>query len=133
MQYPAYIAKSEKSGEYGIAFPDVDGCVASGNTFDEALINGKAALEFHIEGMAIDGDNIPVAGCIEDYVSLPDYKQAVWALVHVDVNQYLGKAVKLNITLPQYLLTRIDHMVKHSPDYGSRSGFLAETAIKALF
>lgn len=131
MHYPACIGQSNNSS-YTISFPDVPGCVAAGDSFEQALRNGKEALEFHFEGMALDGDEIPLPASIDDHKSDPDYEGLVWALVEVDISQYLGKAVKLNITLPQFLLSRIDKEVQHSPDYRSRSGFLAEVALKAL-
>ena len=39
---------------------------------------------------------------------------------------------KLNITLPGYLLNRIDEYVLHHPEEKSRSGFLASAALKVL-
>jgi metal-responsive CopG/Arc/MetJ family transcriptional regulator len=44
----------------------------------------------------------------------------------------MGRAEKLNITLPGYLLKRIDDYVKTHPDQKSRSGFLASAALKVL-
>jgi hypothetical protein len=41
-------------------------------------------------------------------------------------------AQKLNITLPGYLLNRIDGYVLHPPEEKSRSGFLASPALKVL-
>lgn len=131
MHYPACIGHSE-NGSYTISFPDVLGCVAAGDSLETALKNGKKALDFHFEGMALDGDDIPLPESIDHHKDDPDFQGMVWALVEVDIRQYLGKAVKLNITLPQFLLSRIDKEVQHSPDYRSRSGFLAEVALKAL-
>lgn len=53
-------------------------------------------------------------------------------MVDIDVNKYLGKAHKLNITLPGYLLNRIDEYVLNHPEEKSRSGFLASAALKVL-
>ncbi|KPC24126.1 Uncharacterized protein ABJ99_1004 [Pseudomonas syringae pv. cilantro] len=50
----------------------------------------------------------------------------------IDVTKYMGKAEKLNITLPGHLLTRIDEYVKHHPEEKSRSAFLASAALKVL-
>jgi hypothetical protein len=62
----------------------------------------------------------------------PAYAGCTWALVDIDVTKYLGKAQKLNITLPGYLLNRIDEYVLHHPEEKSRSGFLASAALKVL-
>jgi predicted RNase H-like HicB family nuclease len=39
--------------------PDVPGCVSTGKTLDEMRAMMKEALEFHLEGLALDGDQIP--------------------------------------------------------------------------
>jgi metal-responsive CopG/Arc/MetJ family transcriptional regulator len=44
----------------------------------------------------------------------------------------MGKAEKLNITLPAHLLTRIDEYVKHPPEEKSRAAFLASAALRVL-
>ena len=48
------------------------------------------------------------------------------------MSKYDGKAVKLNITLPQNLLVKIDQYVETHREYGSRSGFLADLARREL-
>lgn len=131
MLFPVHIVKQD-DGDYRITAPDVPGCSGQSDNLNAAIGELQAAIELTIEARAMAGGTIPVAGTIEDYLDHPDYQDSVWAVIDVDINKFSGKAVKLNITLPQYLLTRIDHAVKHSPDWSSRSGFLAETAIKAL-
>lgn len=44
----------------------------------------------------------------------------------------MGKAEKLNITLPRHLLARIYAYVKSHPEQRSRSGLLAEAALRVL-
>lgn len=62
----------------------------------------------------------------------PEFAGCRWAVVDIDVTKYLGKAEKLNITLPGHLLNRIDDYAKNHPDQKSRSGFLAAAALKVL-
>ena len=50
--------------------PDVDGCVAVGDTVEETRASMKEALEFHFEGMAEDGDPIPEPSSIGEYVDV---------------------------------------------------------------
>ncbi|MDX7991118.1 type II toxin-antitoxin system HicB family antitoxin [Xenorhabdus littoralis] len=50
----------------------------------------------------------------------------------MDISQLEGKIERINITLPLRLINRIDAKVKQHPEFGSRSGFLALTARKAL-
>ena len=46
---------------YSVWSPDVPGCVATGGTVDEAEFEMRAALEFHLEGLAADGLALPAA------------------------------------------------------------------------
>jgi predicted RNase H-like HicB family nuclease len=39
--------------------PDVPGCVATGRTIDETVANMREALEFHFEGLRLEGLAIP--------------------------------------------------------------------------
>jgi predicted RNase H-like HicB family nuclease len=43
---------------FGISFPDYPGCISGGNDLAEALERGRAALAFHLQGMAEDGEEI---------------------------------------------------------------------------
>lgn len=47
-------------GGLSIMFPDVKGCVSYGRNMDEAKCNAAEALSLHIDGIAEDGDQLPV-------------------------------------------------------------------------
>lgn len=49
----------KQTNNYSAYCPDVDGCIATGNTPDEARKNFLEALEFHFEGLKEDGLQIP--------------------------------------------------------------------------
>ncbi len=57
MQYAVIIEKGETS--YGAYVPDLPGCIAVGKTRKEVETLIREAIEFHLEGMAEDGDRIP--------------------------------------------------------------------------
>lgn len=57
MDYVVIIEKGESS--YGAYVPDLPGCVAVGETRDEAMRLIREAIEFHLEGMREDGQQIP--------------------------------------------------------------------------
>jgi hypothetical protein len=52
----------------------------------------------------------------------------VWALVEVDVSKLSGKAKRVNITLPERLLTQIDSFASKNGE--TRSGLLAHAALE---
>lgn len=131
MKYPVVIHKDPNS-DYGVTVPDVPGCFSAGETMSEALDNIHEALALHFEGLVADGEPLPQPQEVDAHLANPDYTGGVWALVDFDVTSYLGKAVRFNATLPEGLLARIDAYVKTHPNQKSRSGFLAEAALRAL-
>ncbi len=50
---------SEDVGNYGAWCPDVPGCVATGDTYDDTVVRMREALQGHLELLAEDGDPIP--------------------------------------------------------------------------
>lgn len=41
--------------------PDVPGCVSTGSTRAECEANMREAIEFHLEGLRLEKENVPVA------------------------------------------------------------------------
>lgn len=132
MHYPIAIEVGDKEHAYGVVVPDLPGCFSAGETFDDALVNAREAIEGHLEVLAEYGDAIPTATEIEQHISNPDYAGWVWATVDVDVSPYLGKSQKINVTLPDLLIQRIDRTVGEKNGYKSRSEFLAQAALHEL-
>jgi predicted RNase H-like HicB family nuclease len=57
MKYAVIIEKGEKG--YGAYVPDLPGCIAAGDTKEEVKKLIHEAIEFHIEGLKEDGEEIP--------------------------------------------------------------------------
>ena len=68
MRYAIVIEKAE--GNYSVYVPDLPGCVATGNTIEEAESQIREAIEFHLEGMREDGSPIPPADSRVEYVDI---------------------------------------------------------------
>ncbi|QIM63171.1 hypothetical protein A1D29_07695 [Pasteurellaceae bacterium Orientalotternb1] len=133
MLYPLAIEKV--SDGYVVAVPDVPGCYSAGDTIEEALLNSRQAIESHLELLVQDGIDIPQATHIENHRNDPDYEghDIFFSVIDVDISHLLGKAEKINITLPSRLIRRIDAFVAQNPQYKSRSGFLAKVATDRIF
>lgn len=131
MFYPICLEKV--SDGYVVSVPDVPGCFSAGDTFAEALQNVKEAIVFHIEGIMEDGEPIPQPSSIELHQKNPEFKTFIFSGVDVDLTHLMGKAEKINITLPGLLIKRIDEFVARHPDYKNRSNFLAKIATDKLF
>jgi predicted RNase H-like HicB family nuclease len=54
------IVNKVQDSEYGVFFPDFPGCVTSGPTLDIAYTMAKEALQFHVDGLLEDGENLPM-------------------------------------------------------------------------
>lgn len=126
MLYPVAIDKSDLS--FGVRVPDIPGCFSGGDDYQDAIESVCEAIEAHIELLVEDGEAVPQATRVENYLTYPDYTGVIWALVDVDVTRLMGKSEKINVTLPALLIRRIDQFVAAHPEYGSRSGFLARIA-----
>ena len=44
---------------YSIYFPNFPGCISTGSDFEDASRQAKEALTIHIDGMLMDGDELP--------------------------------------------------------------------------
>jgi len=127
MRYPIIIHKDADS-DYGVTVPDLPGCFSAGDSFDEALVMAKEAIECHIEGLMNDGETLPLPKRIEAHQANRAFKGGVWALVEIDISKLSGNSKRVNITLPERILSKVDGFASRTGD--SRSGLLAQAALE---
>ena len=126
----AIAIEHEPGKAYGVQVPDLPGCFSAGDTLDEAIANAAEAVAFHIEELLDAGEKIPASQGIETHSANPEYACLIWALVSVDLSSLSGKAKRLNISLPERVLRRIDSAAAKSGE--SRSGFIARIALEKV-
>lgn len=68
MKYLAVIEKTLTN--FSAYFPDVPGCIATGNTMEEVRDRLNLALEMHLKGMMEDGENIPQPLTSAEYMEI---------------------------------------------------------------
>lgn len=120
-----YIALFEETdGNIGVIFPDFVGCVSCGKNKKEALKNGREALELHLEGMAEDGDDIPLQSDLDKVNEWLDECEGSCHLNWVEVTLPASKAVRINITLQENLLKAVDKKLAGKKHWRSR--FIAQ-------
>lgn len=68
MRYLVVIERGATS--FGAYVPDLPGCVAAGETRDEALTLIREAIEFHIEGLRQEGQPIPPPSSTSEVVDV---------------------------------------------------------------
>ncbi len=122
----AFIAllRKDKSSDYGVDFPDFPGCVTAGETLEEARKAALEALSLHIEGMLEDGEAIPQPSSLDHIMKNSENQDAVAFLVDTPLS--IGKVRRINVTLPEDIIQKIDQVTKN------RSRFLAQAAREKL-
>lgn len=68
MRYVVIVEQGENG--FGAYVPDLPGCVAVGETRDEALRLIREAVELHLEGMREEGLPIPEPSTSSEYVEV---------------------------------------------------------------
>lgn len=124
VNYIAIVHKETKS-DFGVSFPDFPGCITAGKNIDEAKDMAQEALTLHIQGLAEDGEQLPVPSRLEDIMSDPDYANSIAYLV-VSVPDARPRTVRVNVTVPEMTLKQIDAAAKKCGM--SRSSFLVHAA-----
>ena len=126
-EYIALIHKDAGS-DYGVSFPDLPGCVTAGVDLDDARRMAEEALALHLAGMAEDEEPIPEPSSLEAVMADRENRDAVAILVKAP--PAIAKAVRVNMTIPEDELERID---KFAAKHGyTRSGFLLQAAKQAI-
>jgi predicted RNase H-like HicB family nuclease len=127
MQIVAIIHK-ETGSAYGVSFPDLPGCIAAGDTEQEALTNAAAAVAFHVEHMRDHGDIVPLPRPLDQVRADPSFADDFAGHAAVALVPYAlpGKTVRINITIDEHLLAAIDRAARERGS--TRSGLLGEAA-----
>lgn len=103
--YPA-IFKQESGGLYSVEFPDIDGCVTSGESLPDAIEMAEDALCLMLCDMEEGGEKIPAPSAPKTVQAGTD---ALVSLVCCDTLEYRklysNKAVKKTLTIPAWLNT----------------------------
>lgn len=87
----------------------------------------QEAIELWCEGQNLE---LPKPSALEVLINDPNYVGGVWLLIDVDISKLETKPVRLNISLPQSLVSEIDVYAKTHG--ATRSGFLAQAARQAM-
>ena len=120
--YPA-VAQPQPAGGYRAAFPDLPGCVATGDDMASLIADARARLGDALKALEAQGEAWPAPTPIE---ALPR-QDGVLILVDIDVDD---PPTRVNISIGERLLRRIDQAAQAGGM--TRSGFIASAARVAL-
>ena len=68
MRYMVVIEQGQDS--FGAYVPDLPGCIAVGDTRQEVMTLIQEAIEFHLEGLKIDGAPVPQPHSSSEFVEI---------------------------------------------------------------
>src|SRR5258708_5850878 len=100
-----------KSGAYGVVFPDLPGCVAMGETIDDALANAADVLRDWFDLSEVHGETVPPPRPLEKLRRDPEVAAALGdgaSLASVPLIRETGKPVKANLSIDSGVLAAID-------------------------
>ena len=129
MKFPVFMQKDPDS-DYGVTVPDLPGCFSAGSSIEAAFENAGEAILTHIEGLLLDHESIPVPRPIESLKKEYPAQGLVWGLVTVDLGKLSKEVRRINISMPEHILSKIDSYAHSEGE--TRSGFLASAAIEYI-
>ncbi len=108
--FPAFFRRVGTGG-FSIDFPDLPGCVSTGDTVEEAMTMARESLSLHLYGFVEDNEPIPAA---TDLLALKPERDAFLTLVEgrPDMVRDIirNKAVKKTLTIPYWLNEEAERM-----------------------
>ena len=126
-EYIALLWKEDES-DFGVSFPDFPGCVTAGSSLQEARQLAQEALQFHVEGLLEDGEDLPEPSPLDLVMEDPATREAAVLVVPIETGK--KTAVRVNVTFAADVLEQID---KYRTLRGlTRSAFLAEAALERI-
>jgi predicted RNase H-like HicB family nuclease len=126
-----YIGIAEPTPDgWSISFPAFPGTVTTGQSLSELLLNAHDALASVVAAMEEDGTAIPES--VEAVPYGPQYNRAEYDDPHVMIVpiETSGKAARINVTMDEGLVARLDSLAERS--HASRSALLARGARMVL-
>ncbi len=123
MLYPLYVYVGDAKHAHGVTFPDFPGCHAAADDWEDLPRAVQEAAEAHFAG---DDDPIPAPTPLERLTADPEYEGGVWMLFNLDLSRLRSRTVRINVSVPEGLLSQIDAFAQRR--HMTRSAFLALAA-----
>jgi len=126
MLYPVYVHKDEGCA-WGAIVPDMPGVITAADTLEDLPAMVQEAVELMYEDAP---HSVPAASSLERYQHDAEFQGGAWMLLDINLARVKVPSVRLNISLPEPLLQRIDAAAQQRGQ--SRSAFLAQAAMHEM-
>ena len=127
MIYPAYVHLGDKKHAHGVTLPDFAGCFTAADEYSDIPACIQEAIELHFEGERFD---IPAPSDINELEKKHEYEDGVWMLIDIDISKLESKPVRLNVSLPSYIVKKMDDFA--STNHLTRSALIVKATEEYL-
>ncbi len=126
-KYLVYVEKAHDT-LFSVTIPDFPGVFSTSPTIEGIAANVQEAIELYFEDET--GLEVPAPSGIEALSADPDYSGGFWLLVEVDFSFLNLKSRRINVTMPENILVKVDREARRRNI--TRSAFLSEAVLAAM-
>lgn len=124
MKFPAVI-HTDNGEDYGVFLPDIPGVFSGGHSIEECLVNVQEAVEMVCKAKKMT--ELPAPSSLADVMASESAQNGWVMLADIDPSFLNAKSIRVNLSIPEYLLARID---KKAHEHGmSRSAYMVQSAL----
>lgn len=127
MLYPVYVHEGDETHAHGATIPDFPGCFSAADDWGSLPVIIQEAIEVYCDG---EDMAIPTPSTLDDLMKDNNYQDGIWIMLDIDVSKLNTKAVRLNISLPADIVSRMDDYA--SKHHMSRSALIARAATRLM-
>lgn len=127
MIYPAYVHMGDEKHSHGVTLPDFNGCFTAADEYADLPSNVQEAIELHFEGENLE---IPKPSDIKQLEATGEYTGGVWMLLDIDLTKLQSKPMRLNVSLPGYIVKKMDKFA--TEHHLTRSALIVKATEKYL-
>jgi len=127
MIYPAYVHVGDERHAHGVTLPDFDGCFTAADDYGDIPACVQEAVELHFEG---EDSELPSPSDIKDLEASGTFEGGVWMLIDIDISKLASRPMRLNVSLPSYIVKKMDSFA--SENHLTRSALIVKATEKYL-
>jgi len=105
MLYPVYVHQGDTKHAHAVTIPDFPGCFSAADNWDELPTMVQESIELYCEG---EDMVLPMPSSLEQLMKDEEYHGGIWMMLDIDIAKLNLNTMRLDIFLPEKLVSRID-------------------------